>query len=210
MWELHGAPRNYVSINPHLENVSASESWSTWLSRPVTCMTLSCHMRGLLQPLPCGQEMMTGEVMFAGTVSSDAQPGLITHTVEMKYNPDTCTILHYSEPFHFSVSDLMLSHMAPCHRWDSIAWRPAGLFALCPLVVLALLKQDTNMALCCADGQSIFLLLLCQSIMHNLKSIYKITRNSHVTLKKTCRTWQNQMKLKWKIPFNCSLYDQMQ
>lgn len=75
-------------------------------------MTLSCHVRGLLQPSLCGQEMTTGEVMFAGTVSSDARPGLITHTVEMKYNPDTCTILCCPEPFHFSISHLMLSHTA--------------------------------------------------------------------------------------------------
>jgi len=41
---------------------------------------------------------------------------------------------------------------------------------------------DKNMALCGADGQSIFLLLLCQGIMYNLKNIYNITRNSQITL----------------------------
>lgn len=66
----------------------------------------------------------------------------------------------------------------------------------------------TRTALCCADGQTLFLSLLCQSVMHNFHNIYNIARNSQITFLKSCRTWQNQMKLKWKIAFNFSLYNQ--
>lgn len=129
-----------MSVQILTRNLLKFLPWSTRLPRPVTCLTLRCHVHVQLQPSPSGVGMTKGEVMFfCGLWVMKQDQGSLPSLSKWNTTQSSAHSWAIYEPFQLSVSHLKLTHTAPCRRREGgpARRRPGGLSAVSSDVLAA-------------------------------------------------------------------------